>query len=473
MYSNLQKLGLYIKTQLIEGGSAVIVTILLVCAVPLLGILAILLLANLEAYFMKPPQGSTTFIVAGETLKTVIPNISGYCMSKDTDFEGNQWLISEKDEKKRLSALFRNTTRGTELFQKLLWGWFGVRFISLVWPHTHVHTFDLRRGGRRRLVNRNEIKETDAPLRSRVIDSPESTKVSSLLFVAPRPLYVEGLELAGDNSKINLVLLPVFQQVIPSLSVFNLQGDFFTALDAAIEAALVDFFAHHKISVYKDGDNKGEFAADDYDGSDPSLEGSHLTYAHWLKLTKAGEDAPIERSLRNLNVSREYAAKLRNEGDKDELVNFIEKDLKYGEDCGDGCDISKMIPTGIVPRFGFAVVSFRIVGWEPHSSTEALAKSLLAKETEAHTAEGVRKKAEGERDAKIANAMGDSAEVEKLMSAFVGKGVDPNVAARTLETILRTKNIGTSKITTYVEGGSPASVMVPTAQTKEEPSGNN
>ncbi|MFA6519790.1 MAG: hypothetical protein WCT41_03160 [Candidatus Paceibacterota bacterium] len=453
-----------------------LIGLILLVVIAVLVIAVILLLSNLGAYFTKIAQGTTAFITAGESLQEIVPNIGGYKMSEAVDLEGQRWLVPAKDEKEQIIALFRDAMFGTVWFQKLLWKKFGVKFISLFWPHTRIHEFDIRKGGRRRIEARNEVG-ADAPLRSRVIDSPvKETVVDSLLFLAPRPVYMEGVELAGDNSKINLLLLPVFRQVIPSLPVFNLKGDFFTLLDAAIEAAVVDFFAKHRVAVYKgekDDPRKGQLAGDSYDPAQAAQqEESPLTYAHWLKLTKAGEGSPLEKRLRHLNVSREYVKKLADK-QKAELVAYIKSDLVHADDAADipVGNVAQMIPSGIVPRFGYALVSFRIVEWEPHKSTEPLAKALLAKETELHAAEGVRQKSLGERDSKVANATGDSSLVTQVMDAFTKHNVDANVAAGVLETMVRTKNIGGSQITTYVEGGASASVMVPTSpsvSTKKE-----
>jgi len=414
----------------------------LLAAIPILAIVIILLLANLDAYFMKIALGTTVFIDAGDRLKEVIPNIGGYKMSKTDDLDGRHWVVPEKDEKEREKSFFHNYLKGTLWFQKWLWKKFGVRFISWFWPQVHIHKFDVRKGGRRRVEARNEITP-DAPLRSRVVDSPERTMVNSLLFLLPRPVYLEGVELAGDNSRINLLLLPVFRQVIPSLPVYYLKGDFFTLLDAAVEAMMVDFFATYRV------------------------EGDPLTYNHWLKLKKAGEESPIEHHLRNFNVSRAYINDLKT-AKKTELVDYIKKHHLAPMEGDLTGKIAKVIPSGIIPRFGFALVSFRVVEWEVHSSTVDLAKSLLAKETELHTAEGVRQKASGEGDAIETLAKAQSSRYQKLVSALVDKNVSPDVAARVVETQLRTENIGgkDSKIVTYVEGGASASVMIPGSSTK-------
>lgn len=445
-----------------------LIVIGLLALIPILILIIILLLSSLDAYFMGISQGTTVFISASDKLVKILPNVGGYMVSTTEDLEGRHWLVPEKDEEKRTKAFFHNSFRGTLWFQRWLWKRFGIRFISWFWPKVHIHRFDIRKGGRRRIVARSEVG-ADAPLRSRVVDSEGSTEIDHLLFLIPRPVYLEGAELAGDNSKINLLLLPVFRQVIPVLPSYYLKGDFFTLLDAAIEAAVVDFCATHKVAVYKSGELKGQFAQDFFvqkaDGD--TCEESRLTYAHWLKLTKAGEGSPLERQFRQLNVSRAYLTKLKEAGEKrkelQELIDYIENHLAPQESAEIPVGkVEGLIPSGIVPRFGFALVSFRLVEWEAHKSTVALAEALLAKETEFHIAEGVRKKADGESYAIQKRAEGESSRYKLLAEALVKNQATGNMAAEVVLAQIRTENIRDSKtITTYVEGGTPTSVMVP------------
>lgn len=427
----------------------VFIVVGLLALIAILAIVIILLLNNLGAYFTEVAKGTTAFIVAGKNLQEILPNIDGYKKSSDVDLEGQHWLIPAKDEDEQIATLFHDAMFGTAWFQKWLWKRSGVKFISLFWPQNRVHKFDIRKGGRRRIVARNELV-ADAPLRSRVVDSEEKTTVDSLLFLAPRPVYMEGVELAGDNSKINLLLLPIFRQVIPSLPVFNLKGDFFTLLDAAVEAAVVDFFSTHCV---KDAQGKE----------------TPLTYYYWLKLAKAGGESFLESHLRKLNANKSYRDKLKT-ASKNDLVKYID-DITHGElvEENPSDKVKKIAPSGIIQRFGFALMSFRIVEWEPHSSTKPLADALLSKETQAHTAEGVRQKAFGERDAAKAQAEGDTSRFAMPIEALVKLKVDPNVAANVLATQLRTENIRDSKVTTYVEGGASASVMIQASQSTQNP----
>lgn len=446
----------------------------LLALIATLAVVVILLLSNLGAYFTKIAQGTTAFINVGDSLHAILPNIGGHMISKERDIEGQSWLIPGTDDE-RTQAFFHESLPGTVWLQKLMWEMLGVRFTGWTWPNAGVHKFDIR--SRKRIRERTGVGKGE-PLRSRVMDSTEpSTVVESLLFLVPRPVYMEGVELAGDNSKIDLLLLPIYRQVIPSLPVYNLKGDFFTPLDAAIEAAMVDFFASHRVAVYKgkskNDPKKGQFAHDSYDlpkdndkkkEYENAYEESPLTYSHWLKLTKAGEESPVVKQLLRLNASKAYRDKLKEK----KLADYVDE-ITHGETAKEmpSEKLKEMIPSGIIHRFGFALVSFRIVEWEPHTDTEPLAKALLAKETELHTAEGVRQKAFGERDADKARAEGYRSRYLLPVQALIGMNVSPNVAAEVLATQLRTENIGgkDSKIVTYVEGGASASVMVNSSQT--------
>jgi len=445
----------------------------------------VLMLANLGYYFTKVPQGATVFINAGDSMKAVWPNVGGYGMSSCDDLDGRRWLIPQKYIANGDSGdMFYNSLWGTEALQRWLWKQFGVKFISWFWPHIHVHKFDIRKGGRRRIKARTEFEgsKDDAPLKSRIVDSEEKSEVDSLLFLSPRPVYVEGVELAGDSSRVNLLLIPVFRQVIPVLPVYYLKGDFYTLLDAAIEAAMVDFFAKHRVAVKKVGE-EFEFAGDSADAKNSSLGESPLTYGYWIKMNK-GEHSPLENSLRHLNVTPEYLVKMEEAKGKEELVRYIKEELMPPEESvaaplNNGSDsipkkVSGMIPNGIVPRFGLALVSFRIVEWEAHSTTKAFADAFLASEKEKQLARGSREKAYGERDALIALGKGQAAMGEEFLKMLTQKGVAPNVAAQVLATKLRTENIGGSRITTYVEGGGTrTSVMVPAGADSAPSQGRN
>ena len=157
---------------------------------------------------------------------------------------------------------------------------------------------------------------------------------------------------------------------------------------------------------------------------------------------------------------------------KTELAGFVER-LNPEIETSQVGEESKGVPSGVTPRFGFALRSFRIIGREAHGDTKELAMALLAKETNFHQAEGLRAKAQGDRDAMVSRAEGEMARIQHLTSALTKNGVSAEKAGQVVETMLRTENVRDSNIVTYVEGGSRASVLIPsttkpTSAPKEE-----
>lgn len=421
--------------------------------IALLFLILAMILAYAKWHFTRIEKGNTVFISKGDDIKAIWPNVGGYRMSDEEDLDGRHWLIKteferETAEREIWKAFSRDMAQGTKWLQKLLWNWFGIRFVSWFWPQVKVHEFAI---SRKRLKEGADV-ETGKPLKSRIVASPLPPEVRSLLFLVPRPVYLEGVELAGDNSKVNLLLLTVFQQVIPALPVYYLKGDFFPLLDAAIEAALVDLFATHLVAVNKDG----EFLKDTY------VPGKHkpsfLTYSHWLRLKK-GAGSPIESHLRKLNASYEYYEELEKKG-KVELLRQLERLTGGKPEPIKGAATSKQIPHGIIARFGFALVSIRLVDWEPHESTKPLAEALLAEQIKMHLAKGVRQEAAGERDAFHSRGEGEARRYTSLLESLIKQGVDPNAAAEVLRTQLEMEQLHGAGVSTYVRGQA-AGVLVP------------
>lgn len=445
-----------------------IITAGLVISIGITLFIIILMMANKGVYFTIIQQGTVVLIVVGESLRAIWPNVGELKISQESDLEGRHWLVTAKNEKDRIDSFFHGCMRGTIWFQKFLWNTTGIRFISFMWPQIKRHSFNI---SRKRLRESGE-ETPGTSLKDRIVVSNNSSEVSELLFFAPRPVFVGGIELAGDNSRVDILALCVWQLVIPSLPALYLRGDFYPLLDAAIETALVNFGAAHKVAVDKKGVFQHHTFSFTEEESQKGWEPAPLTYSHWLQIPQAGGDSPIQQTLlRSLNFSKSYYEKLKVTG-KTELAGFVER-LNPEIETSQVGEESKGVPSGVTPRFGFALRSFRIIGREAHGDTKELAMALLAKETNFHQAEGLRAKAQGDRDAMVSRAEGEMARIQHLTSALTKNGVSAEKAGQVVETMLRTENVRDSNIVTYVEGGSRASVLIPsttkpTSAPKEE-----
>mgnify|MGYP005843550553 CR=1 FL=1 len=431
-------------------------------------------------WFFQPQKGTIVFVNKGEDLKEVWVNVGSHKLSEIDDPDGKHWIVNEPEKDKIERARFRG--RSMKSFKKVLWSQ-GIRFIGLLWPHAHVHKFKV---DRRRLVEREEgTMEGDASLKKRVVQSPNAgEEVDNLLFVSYRPVYKQGVELAGDNSKINLLVLPTWQLVQPTTPVYYYMGNFYPLLDSAVEAALENFFATHRVAVYKENNKEGEegeFAHDEYDPSKydglekdeyiKKFKPSPITYSHWIKMRKTSNSA-LERHLFSYNSTRKYYEKIKKAATTDEgekilaQLNHLTQDRFTDATTGDTQNndalekIQEGLGEGIIPGIGYAMIAFRLVEWEAHGDTKDLAEALQAKQTEKAIALGVIEKARGQREAIILEGKGESERYENLIRVQTGLGVHPDNATITLRETEKASKIGgkDSKITHWFEksgGGHP------------------
>lgn len=490
--------------------NALIFVVLVLLGVVVLSIFLLVvvsLLAKRRWQFTTIKEATTVFKNVGGRLGDIWPNISGYKLTAERDPDGNQWLVREKDEQKRRDAFFRNVWWGMRVFHEFLWRMIGVRLVSFLYPQNRVHEFNIR--SRLRLTDAPHLPlppppgsdaeleqniigpaTSDDELKNRIVRSPESPVVSELLRVVPRPILFKGLELGGENARINMLVLPQFHQIIPKIPVYDYQGDFFPYLDAAVEAVMVDFLGTHRVGVCRDEDGSetfvtSEFIPENDPESDPNdnlwkenrrrgepikrptgYRSAPLTYAYWTKLDK-GDTSPLHRYIRKrVNASEAYVQKILDEKGLGEKSEIYQELLRLAPERVDeiGGELAKQTPHGIIARLGFALVSFRLVSWRAHESTLPLAQALLQKEIEYHKAEGYREKKKGEADGVRYVAEAEEQRLRSLATGLVGGGVPKSEVAGVVDTYLRTSNIRDSKLTTYVEGGASASVMIPAGQ---------
>ena len=480
------------KTILLSLGIVVLIRVnLVLCKVLISQIISTL--AKKELIFFEPPRGSCVYVYKGEDVKDIWPNISGHKMSAE-DHNGKRWIVKEKDEKKRRHSFFYGTSPATTWLHNLLWDKIGVRYMSILIGSIYIRKFKI---GRKRLIDTDVLTE-------RIQDSPNAeVKVNKLLFLSFRPVMKE-VELAGDNSKIIILVLPTWQLVIPMLPVPYWGGDFYRLLDSVVEAGLEDFFASHRVAVTHDENGKTEFHHDIYDPAqyknkkyncDDEEEYKKkyyavpLTYAHWLKLKKSTGSA-LEKHLMAFNCTKKYYEVLqkfceegseREREEKEKIlaqIDFLTQDIYKEEEKKSPLEDKsqenlkkleeKGLGEGTIAGVGYAMINSKLVAWEAHKDTEQLAQALRQRQTEYYRAQGVREESYGKRDFTMETRKGYAKGIEMSLDAIIAKGVAPNVAADILGIALRTENIRDSKVLTYVEGGSKSSVLIPSSTSKTE-----
>lgn len=374
-----------------------------------LGLILAMVLASRHWHFTRIEKGNTAFIVRGDDMKAIWPNVGGHRMSDQEDLDGRRWLVLEPDDKEIWKTFARDMLWGTRWLQHKLWDRFGIRFVSWFWPGVKVHSLRL---GVTRLKEESKL-ETGKSLRDRLESDTET--IYSLRFLVPRPMVIEGVELAGDNARINLLVLAIFRTVIPSLPIFYYKGKFFPLLDAGVKAGIINFCADYKVTVPV-VDEKGQ-PVFGKDGKAQLAKEESLTYELWLKLDK-GVGSPIQQRLLGLNVGKDFYDRLVQEG-KTELVNHIKLLLGGKELEETSGTMKKEMPFGLIRQYGFALQSIEVIDWEAAEETKDLSAALRAKQTALHKAMGVREEAYGKRDAVQAVGNADAARVGAMMEAMV------------------------------------------------------
>jgi hypothetical protein len=472
----------------------------LILAVFVLVSAIVFLLVDLGWYFAKPRQGHIIFIDVGESQQAIVPNLNGFGLSHMNgtpirDPDGRLWLVPEEDGETATAITLKCAglvSAPNRILRTILWNQLGAWFIGWTWPFVaKIHQFDIR--SRQTLVPASEGKKS---LGARIESSKDpkggkaSTVVESLRFIVPRPILLKGIALPGENAMVNLLILVTYRCVIPTVPVYDLNGDFFAPLDGAVESAVVDFMATHRVAVHKKTDR---FAHDTYHPEDYKTVGEKspkeyekkydpapINYNYWLKLGK-GSGSPIERRVRRLNVGREYLNRLEVGREADlasELEGLSDKEKEKVLEQHPNTILIKYLHAlsrnelqshgnGIVAGFGFAMTSFRLIEWEADEVSKKLMEAVLLKETNLHEAEAARRKAQGERDALAIVAEGERQRNKASVEPLVELGVNPDMAAEFARTDRRTANIRDGKVTTYVEGGGKtrAGIMIPSPST--------
>jgi hypothetical protein len=433
----------------------------------LLTLILIMISARKQWQFATIEKGNTAFVVKGDDLDVILPNVDGHKISEEKDFEGRRWLVkvdtagSPAQQKREMRRAFQSTLLpGTRHIQWFLWNKFGIRFVSWFYPHNRIHQVEISQN---RLRQESEV-ETTADLRNRI--AADKGDIDSIRYIFPRPMVAEQSELAGDNAKVNFLVLTTWRLVIPSIPIFYWKGRFMPLLDADVSAGIIDFCANYRAPVKMVEGMPVYVPNVDMEDEGVEITMAPLTYGLWLQIPK-DRGSPLHRHLLGLNASPEYFTTLEDlDNGKPELARHLLSLLGGKPDPIPG-GMTEKIAMGFIPKYGLALSDVDIISWQPDKATQALSNALQAKEIARREADGVRAEADGVRDATIAKATGEADRYRRLVDALIGRGVSPDVAAEVVRAQVEMENLKQWGGSTYVHG--QAGVMVPTTPPPSPP----
>ena len=346
--------------------------------------------------FCKVVMGNIVTIVTGETFTDFFLNITGHKLSNQKDLQGRCWIISRDDggcdEKVQLEnereEFKKNLLWGTRQIQWILWKKWGVRFVSWVYPHKRIHKFPISMN---RAVEVSEIKD-DTPLSGMIKTETDPTKttVSSLRAVVPRLSYLRGIELGGDGSTINLLVLAILKVVIPNIPLEVHKGkNWLPNIDSALKEGFNDFFSWHLVSPASKPGMRKPVPKPGVKPKKPVKQ--NVSLWDWNQMSK-GNNSPLHQHMASLNFSQAYRDELETAG-KNELVKYLDSFPKTSSK-----GRSSARATGcLLESYGCILVELEIIAWEPcDTTTTALMQSYLKKETAKGEAGGVIEKARGD-----------------------------------------------------------------------------
>lgn len=159
------------------------------------------------------------FVVAGESLYKILPNLKGAGLDNDDRVTTNP---------KMMCRTYFNPL--LEFLRAKL----GVFWVSIIYPLRKIHKFKI---DKYRLVQGGSLPANHQM--SDLVAIEPDVEVDSLRRFIPRPTFINEVELK-DGIPVDIVVMTEYEVIIPRIPIFSLKGKFFPLLDAAIEAAVND-----------------------------------------------------------------------------------------------------------------------------------------------------------------------------------------------------------------------------------------
>lgn len=166
------------------------------------------------------PLEEFKFVIAGESLVKILPNL------KDAGLDRDDKVTTDP-------ALIKPTYYNPLLI--LLKEWLGIFWVSILYPLKKVYKYKIDKS---RLVNESSLAP-DHKIQELVRVEP-NIEVNSLRRYIPRPQFIPEVELS-DGIPVDIIVMTEYEVINPRIPIFNYKGKFFPLLDAAIEAAVNDF----------------------------------------------------------------------------------------------------------------------------------------------------------------------------------------------------------------------------------------
>ena len=209
----------------------VLVALLVIVASPLIIFVGLLIARGLDAHATSVPEGEVRYVVAGGKLIRHLANIPGHYVKEFHDETG--------DETGRLRYKLSTTDKPLNWLQRK----WGVFWVSWLYPARKLYSFSLKVT---RMKSPAEMGP-DSSLRDWV-EYDTKSEVRGLRWRFPHPLFVGEVELGKDRTKVDFVLVVIYEVIDPYTPIFIYNGDFFRPTDAAITNAVMDFGARGDLS---------------------------------------------------------------------------------------------------------------------------------------------------------------------------------------------------------------------------------
>lgn len=341
--------------------------------------------ATLGMHFTFVEESKIYFVLKGEELHRVllgIPHADSVKLRANLDKRGIKWSSKEK---------------GSFLTRR-----FGIHFVGFLYPLVKLHRFTIVAEGVKEGTAGHELPTEKGALREWIYH--EKREIAGLRWRFPRPVIVEGVELA-DRFTIDVLVMVLLEVEDPYLPVFVYGGDFFRIISSITQSAMNDMV------VGKD-------------------EADRVKYSTFINIDK-GEGSEFAR----------------------ELQKKINTGIEHGDTLPDAA-------RGLTHVMGICAIKAYVEKFALSPEQEKIEAAVRAKEQERHEAEAKIEKAKGDAEARRLNIESEALRPASIVAGLVHHGVDPNAAAQLVRDMIKTENMKQWKGGTWVDGGGQAMVAV-------------